>query len=138
MSEIKKVMTENPHCVGEHTNLYKARLLMAEKKVRHLPVKNTDSGKTIGLVTQAALLANTMKIVNQRGIEQLDHEQKSMNVSNIMETNVAIMDITKPLIDVAQLLKDQSCGCVCIESDKQLVGIVSSSDFVKHYIENNE
>lgn len=138
MNEIEKIMTVNPHCVGEHTNLYKVRLLMAEKKVRHLPVKNTDTGNTIGLITQKALLANTMKILNQRGIEQLDHEQKSMNASDIMETDIAVMDVAESLIQVAHLLKNKSCGCVCIEKDNKLVGIVSSSDFVKHYIENNQ
>lgn len=131
MLELSNIMTANPLSVTQHTNINKARMMMAEKKVRHLPVKDIENGSVIGIVNQKAILANAIKIINQRGFEQLEHAEKSMDIGSIMDSSPAVFDVNSTVLEVAQSLHSQRSGCVAIEQDNKLVGVVTSSDFVK-------
>lgn len=131
MAKIIDIMTSNPICLSEHANVHKARMLMAEKSIRHIPVKDPDTNQLIGMLSQKALLANAIKIINKRGMEHLEHEEKSMSISEIMETSTNAFDIDKSLIDVANSLLVKKSGCVPILKDNKLVGVVTSNDFVK-------
>ncbi len=135
MSAIKDIMTKNPICLTEHTNVHKARMLMAEKSIRHIPVKNLEGSQLIGLLSQKALLSNAIKIINQRGLEKLEHEEKSIAISTIMDTSPSIFNLDDQLIDVAKDLIKQKSGCVSIVENNQLVGVITSNDFVKLAIE---
>jgi len=131
MSKIKEIMTPNPICLSVHANVFKARMLMAEKSIRHIPVKDADTGKMVGMLSQKALLANAIMIINKRGIEALEHEEKSTEVSSIMDSSPVSFDIDSNLLDVANSLLEKKNGCIAIEQDDKLVGVITSNDFVK-------
>jgi len=131
MSKIQEIMTKNPICLSEHANVHKARMLMAEKSIRHIPVKNSETNQMVGMLSQKALLANAIKIINKRGINQLEHEEKSTEVSSIMDNNPAVFNIESNLLDVANSLLEKKNGCVAITQDDNLVGVITSNDFVK-------
>ena len=131
MTDISQIMTPNPIFMSQVTNINKARMLMAEKKIRHIPIKDTDTGKLIGMLSQKAVLANAIKIINQRGLEQLEHAEKSMDIASIMDTEPAIFKLSAKLLDVANNLIEQRSGCVAITDNENLVGVVTSNDFVK-------
>ncbi len=131
MSNIKDIMTKKPICLSEHSNVHKARMLMAEKSIRHIPVKNITSSKLIGMLSQKAVLSNAIKVINQRGLEQLEHEEKSIEIATIMDSSPSIFDVKDNLIDVANNLLEQKSGCVAIVEDEKLVGVITSNDFVK-------
>ena len=124
-------MTKNPICLSFHANVNKARMLMAEKSIRHIPVKDPETDLMVGMLSQKALLANAIKIINERGINQLEHEEKATEVSNIMDTKPAVFDIESNLIDVANSLLEKKNGCVAITQNDKLVGVITSNDFVK-------
>ncbi len=131
MSSISELMTKNPICLSEHVNIHKARMLMAEKSIRHIPVKDTDTNKLIGMVSQKSILANAIKIINKRGLDSLEHEEKSMQLSTIMDKSSQPFDINDSLANVANTLLKQKTGCVAILKDDKLVGVITSNDFVK-------
>ena len=57
MSRIQDIMTKNPICLSEQANVHRARMLMAEKSIRHIPIKNIDYGQLIGMLSQKAVLS---------------------------------------------------------------------------------
>lgn len=136
MDDLRKIMTANPVSVTQHVNIYKARMMMAEKKIRHIPVQDIDSGKVIGLLSQKDVLAHAIKTINQRGFEQLEHTEKSINVATIMDDSPAVFNISDSLVDVGKMLLAQRSGCVSIVENNQLVGVITSSDFVKVVVNN--
>ena len=138
MLTTKQLMTANPIHVSKHMNIHKARMLMAEHKVRHLPVKDIDSGKTVGLLTQKRLLKNAIAIVSKHNFEKLEHIEKSMDVESLMKSEVSVFDVDSELLSLAKSLRESNNGCVCIEENNQLVGVVTSSDFVKLAIDQLE
>jgi CBS domain-containing membrane protein len=131
MNKIENIMTAEPFWLTQHANINKARRLMAEKKIRHLPIKNLESGKLAGMLSQKSVLINAIRIINSRGLDQLEHCEKSMDVGSIMSTEPAVFDINDKLLDVANNLTEQRSGCVAIEKEGKLVGVITSNDFVK-------
>ncbi len=131
MSQISEIMTTEPICLSEHANVHKARMLMAEKSIRHIPVIDPDSKKLIGILNQKAVLSNAIKVINQRGLENLEHEEKSMEIASIIQVEATQVDINQPLLEVANILLEQKSGCVVISDNQQVVGVITSKDFVK-------
>jgi len=131
MTKIEQIMTRDPIYLTQHANINKARMMMADKRIRHIPVKDPESGKLIGMVSQKAVLANAIKIINLRGLDQLEYTEKSADIGSIMEQSPAVFDINSELVDIANSLIEQRTGCVAIERDNELVGVVTSNDFVK-------
>ncbi len=131
MTEIQQIMTPKPICLSPHSDVHKARMLMAEKSIRHIPIKDLESNQLVGLVSQKSLLANAIKTINQRGLEQLEHEEKSLSLAEIMDTNPSTCDINAPLLEVAQLLLGEKGGCVVVTENGNISGVITSNDFVK-------
>jgi len=131
MTKIQQIMTANPICLSQHSDVHKARMLMAEKSIRHIPVKDIEKNQLVGLVSQKTLLANAIKIINQRGLEQLEHEEKSLSLADIMNQEPLTCDINTSLLDAAQLLLSRKGGCVVVLENGKISGVITSNDFVK-------
>ncbi|MEP1744067.1 MAG: CBS domain-containing protein [Kangiellaceae bacterium] len=131
MSQISEIMTPNPICLSEHANVHKARMLMAEKSIRHIPIIEPESKKLIGMLNQKAVLSNAIKIINQRGLDNLEHEEKAIEVASIMQRDASSIEIGQSLLEVANTLLEQKSGCVVICEQSKVIGVISSKDFVK-------
>jgi len=128
-------MTKDPYCLSEHANAHKARMLMAEKSIRHIPIKNNEDGLLIGMLSQKSVLSNAIKVINQRGLEKLEHEEKSIEVASIMDKSPAVFDVNDNIVNIAKNLLQQKSGCVAITENGKLVGVITSNDFVKLAVE---
>ena len=124
-------MTPNPIFMSQLSNMNKARKLMVDKKIRHIPIKDSETGKLIGMLSQKSVLANTIKIINQKGLDQLEHVEKSMDIGSVMNTSPAAFEVSGNLLDIANSLIKQRSGCVAITQNEELVGVITSNDFVK-------
>jgi CBS domain-containing membrane protein len=131
MSQIAEIMTAKPICLSEHANVHKARMLMAKHSIRHIPIIDPESKQLIGMLNQKGILSNAIKIINQRGLNNLEHEEKSIEVASIMHTDASSVELQQSLLTVAKTLLEQKSGCVVICDQGQVVGVVSSKDFVK-------
>ena len=131
MSQISEIMTPNPICLSEHANVHKARMLMAEKSIRHIPIVEPESKKLIGMLNQKAVLSNAIKIINQRGLDNLEHEEKAIEVASIMQRDASSIEIGQSLLEVANTLLEQKSGCVVVCEQSKVIAVISSKDFVK-------
>jgi CBS domain-containing protein len=136
MIQLAEIMTKNPITLGKFSNVNRARKLMAEHHIRHLPILDTENGQLLGVVSQKALLKNAIKIINDRGLDQLEHIEKSMSIETVMESDVPICTEDTPILEAAKQLKDNKGGCVLISEQDRLVGILTSSDFVDYAIQS--
>lgn len=136
MSKISDIMTQNPLFLSQHANIHKARMLMAESSIRHIPVKDIESQQLIGMLDQKAVLSNAIKVINSRGLDNLEHEERSMPISKIMNDSPVTVEVSAEIIDVANSLLQKKAGCVAITDNGELIGIITSSDFVKLFASN--
>lgn len=131
MSKVADIMTKNPICLSKHANVFKARMLMAEKSIRHLPIVEPESKILIGMLSQKTVLSNAIKTINRRGLDKLEHEEKSTEIASIMSQSSVSLDVNVEILDVANALLEQKSGCVVLTDNNKVVGVITSNDFVK-------
>ena len=99
-----------------------AASLMDWRHIRHVPVEDED-GHLVGLVTHRGLLR-----LLSRG--STSPNGTSMTVREIMKENPTSVSSTTPTLEAIELMRCSKIGCLPVVDDGQLVGIVTSYDFL--------
>ena len=99
-----------------------AASLMEWRHIRHVPVEDED-GRLVGLVTHRGLLR-----LLSRGSTAPD--ATSMTVREIMKPNPTSVTSTTPTLEAIEIMRRSGIGCLPVVDDNQLVGIVTSYDFL--------
>ncbi len=126
MLTVAEIMTREPYTLGPDDNLASARKLMAEHRLRHIPVLSTE-GTLIGVVTQRDVLAaGDSKLSRKEGAR----EDQYVELSAIMTTPVQTVDENASLRGAAMHLQKNKLGCLPVLRKGKLVGIITDSDFI--------
>lgn len=99
-----------------------AASLMDWRHIRHVPVED-ENGRLVGLVTHRGLLR-----LLSRGSNAPDGS--SMTVREIMKANPTSVASTTPTLEAIEIMRRSGIGCLPVVDDNQLVGIVTSYDFL--------
>ena len=99
-----------------------AASLMDWRHIRHVPVEDED-GHLVGLVTHRGLLR-----LLSRGSNQSDGSP--LTVREIMKPNPTSVSSTTPTLEAIEVMRSSKIGCLPVVDDDQLVGIVTSYDFL--------
>ncbi|NNL95220.1 MAG: CBS domain-containing protein [Xanthomonadales bacterium] len=126
MFELETIMTTDVVSVSPSDPVAKARLLMKDHRIRHLPVVS-DSGELIGLVTQTDLFAAQDSFLREKD-DRLP--VRDFPVEDIMVTGIATVEKKASLRQAALFLEKHRFGCLPVVENGKLVGIVTDSDFV--------
>ena len=99
-----------------------AASLMDWRHIRHVPVEDED-GHLVGLVTHRGLLR-----LLSRGSTLSDGS--ALTVREIMKANPTSVSSTTPTLEAIEIMRSSKIGCLPVVDDGQLVGIVTSYDFL--------
>jgi CBS domain-containing protein/gamma-glutamyl:cysteine ligase YbdK (ATP-grasp superfamily) len=99
-----------------------AASLMEWRHIRHVPVED-ENGRLVGLVTHRGLLR-----LLSRGSTAPD--VTSMTVREIMKPNPTSVTSTTSTLEAIEIMRRSGIGCLPVVDDNQLVGIVTSYDFL--------
>ncbi|MEK6283433.1 MAG: CBS domain-containing protein [Acidobacteriota bacterium] len=99
-----------------------AASLMEWRHIRHVPVEDED-GRLVGLVTHRGLLR-----LLSRGSTAPDGT--AMTVREIMKADPTSVSSTTPTLEAIEIMRISGIGCLPVVDDNQLVGIVTSYDFL--------
>lgn len=100
-----------------------AASVMDWRHIRHVPVED-EQGKLVGLITHRALL----RLLSRR------HPPVNGNailVRDIMVQDPLTVESTTPTLDAIELMRKERVGCIPVVDDGQLVGIITSYDFLE-------
>ena len=113
-----------------------AASVMDWRHIRHVPVED-DEGRLVGLVTHRALL----RLMSGRSVT---NGSSPLTVSEVMKTNPTSVTSTTPTLEAMEIMRAGKIGCLPVVDDGQLVGIVTSYDFLtatarlfKHHLEGS-
>ncbi len=112
-------------------NLARARQLMRDHKVRHLPVVDPESGEYRGVLTQKAMLRGAFNIANRFGMDDLEAQENKRLVESIMECDAETVQAPLPLLEAGKYFIECKHGCLPVLDGGRVVGILTSADFVK-------
>ena len=99
-----------------------AASVMDWRHIRHVPVED-DEGRLVGLVTHRGLL----RLMSSRSVSSA---KKPLTVNEIMVSNPTSVTSTTPTLEAMELMRLTKIGCLLVVDDGQLVGIVTSYDFL--------
>ena len=99
-----------------------AASLMDWRHIRHVPVED-DEGHLVGLVTHRGLL----RLLTRRSTAA---DGTSLTVREIMKENPTSVSSTTPTLEAIEIMRRSGIGCLPVVDDNQLVGIVTSYDFL--------
>jgi len=99
-----------------------AASLMDWRHIRHVPVED-EHGHLVGLVTHRGLLR-----LLSRGSSLSDGG--ALTVREIMKANPTSVSSTTPTLEAIEIMRSSKIGCLPVVDDGQLVGIVTSYDFL--------
>jgi CBS domain-containing protein/gamma-glutamyl:cysteine ligase YbdK (ATP-grasp superfamily) len=97
-----------------------AASLMDWRHIRHVPVED-DQGRLVGLVTHRNLLhllSNGMR-------------SETITVRDVMVPNPVTVSSSTPTLEAIKTMRERRIGCLLVVDADQLVGIVTSYDFLE-------
>jgi len=97
-----------------------AASLMDWRHIRHVPVED-DQGRLVGLVTHRNLLR----------LLSAGPRNENVSVRDVMVPNPVTVSPTTPTLDAIQQMRERKIGCLPVVDADQLVGIVTSYDFLE-------
>lgn len=99
-----------------------AASVMDWRHIRHVPVEDRE-GRLAGLVTHRALL----RLMTNR----VDRELKPITVQEIMVKDPVTVSPSTSSLEAIQIMRNRCVGCLPVVEGDQLVGIVTSYDFLE-------
>jgi CBS domain-containing protein/gamma-glutamyl:cysteine ligase YbdK (ATP-grasp superfamily) len=100
-----------------------AASVMTWRHIRHVPVDD-DDGKLVGLVSHR----NLLRLLAQGGPSSGD--ETCVTVRDIMTADPLTVTSTTPTLEALEVMRKNGVGCLPVVDDGQLVGIVTSYDFL--------
>lgn len=129
---VSHIMTREIISLTPQDSLKDAHNITREKGIRHLPVLDPLTGKFLGLVTQKKMISKVISLLSLYGEKALERREGQVNVMDIAEMDCQCAQADEPLQQIASYFLNNKHGCLpIIDQDKQLLGVVTSSDFVR-------
>lgn len=131
-NSITTVMTRNVVCVSSEQSILEVKHIYEKKDFHHhIPV--TENGKLVGMIS----LIDFMYNIGGAGINDDDKVYKELKVKDIMTRNPFHLSSKATIEDVAQVLVKGNYRAVPIVEDGMLLGIVTTADIIKIYLEES-
>ena len=114
---IFKYMTTSPHTIGVEQTIAVAAKMMADYKIRHLPVLH--GGKVVGLISQRDVsVIETLK----------DVDPKVVTVEDAMSSSPYVTEADTPVTQVAATMAEHKYGSAIVVQHEKVVGMFTTVD----------
>jgi len=122
-------MSTDIEVVDRNDNLRAVEERMAARRLRHLPV--VEGGEIVGIVTQRDLFKGAMSSAMGYGEKAQKAYLQSVRVKEIMVYPVMTVSPDMAVEAAAEIIIQQSIGCLPVVQDTKLVGIVTKTDLLR-------
>ncbi|HBD10233.1 MAG TPA: acetoin utilization protein AcuB [Syntrophobacteraceae bacterium] len=112
------------------TSVLKARELMDQHKISHLPVAD-GRAHLLGIVTDRDLKQAWASPASTLSVYELTYVLQKLTVGNIMTREVVTASPDMTIERAARLIHDHRIGALPVVKDEKLVGIITSTDLME-------
>ncbi len=133
---VGKSMTRKVVTIDGNENIFRARELMREHNIRHLPVVD-DEGRPVGIVTDRDLRsAMPYRIYQNPTTAQAESERiAKLKVGDIMTKNPMTIPLAYTIQDALLLIQEKRFGAFpVIDDGGKLVGMISVRDLLRAFV----
>lgn len=132
---VRDHMTGSPVTVTSGTSLNEAFDLMLKHDVRELPV--VDHGELVAIVTDRDLREIAPAYPVFRDQDSIKEYMSELKVADAMTPDPLVVDPESSLVQAAQLLVTYKISSVPVVERGEVIGILSVTNFLKLFIEQN-
>jgi CBS domain-containing membrane protein len=134
MLTTRHLMTEDLIALRDTDSLLSAKRAMEEARIRHLPIID-ESGAFVGLLTHRDMLAASVSRLAEIDDDTQEEIYAGIPIREVMRADVAMASPDLPLRQAAEVLLTQKYGRLPVVASGKLVGILTSSDFIRLSLE---
>lgn len=128
-TQISSIMTKHVVCVSPEQNLIDVKHIYEKKNFHHhIPV--VENNKLVGMVS----LIDFMYNISGAGIDDDTTIYKELSVKDIMSKNPFYLTTTSTIEEVAKVLIEGNYHAIPILENDKIVGIVSTADIIKFFL----
>jgi CBS domain-containing protein len=128
-NSIIEVMTKNVVCVAPEQQLLDVKHIYEKENFHHhIPVE--ENGKLVGMVSLIDFMCN----ISGAGISDDNVVYKELKVKDIMTQNPFYLTTDATIEDVAKVLEKGNYHAVPVLENNNIVGIVSTADLIKYFL----
>ncbi len=132
---IDKSMTKKLITITADTDIFEARRLLTENRIRHLPVVNKDA-VLVGIVTDRDVRsAMPSSFASECDLPTETEKIKTIKVRDIMTQDPVTVNPTHTLQDAILLLEQYKVGALpVVDENRKVIGILSVRDLLRAFI----
>lgn len=131
---VKDRMTLNPLTITPDTSFPEAFRIIREERFRHLPVID-KKGKLVGIIAQTDLLHASPSSATTLSVFEMNYLLANLHVSEVMSSPPITVSEDVPLEEAARILVEKKIGCLPVTRDRDLVGMITETDFFETFVE---
>lgn len=136
MQIVADLMTKNLLTITTEHSMKNVHDLITKKGIRHIPIMSQDNKTMVGLITHKIMIAKVISLMTEYGAQGLLEQEMRTSVMDIAVTDFDKVYANDSLQYAAEYFLNNKNGCLPVfekreEQDDKLVGMLSSSDFVK-------
>jgi acetoin utilization protein AcuB len=131
---VRDVMQTSVVTVTPLTTLPQAIQLVAERRIRHLPVVDSG-GKLVGILSDRDLKRAMASSATSLEAHELRFLLDRLTVAGIMTRPVVTIDPEAPVEEAARLMVQEKIGAVPVVDEGDLVGILTETDVLALFVE---
>jgi len=132
---VRDYMTRHPVMVEPETSIVEAQGIMAEAKIRHLPV--VEEGKRlVGLVTRERMRIPPTELASLN-VWEITRFLSTMTIKDVMAKRDEVITIgpDTPLEQAARIMVENKVGSLPVLEEGVVVGIITDTDMMAHLTE---
>jgi CBS domain-containing protein len=135
-TQVRDLMTDTVFTLRPQDDLAALYDLMDARHIRHVPIVDRERD-LVGLVTHRDLSRSALGPREDAPLSLQREVLRRRKVREIMATEVDTVDPDEDLRVAAQMLIENKLGCLPVVEGTHLVGILTESDFVRHYVQGS-
>lgn len=129
---VSQIMTTELITLTPKDSLYEAEKLFKKHNIRHLPI--VEGKKLVGVVSYSDLLKISYADVNEEDdIETIVYDMYS--IPQLMAKSPLTVDTEATIKEVTETLSQVSFHSIPVVDGEDLVGIVTTTDLLKYFID---
>lgn len=126
VTTVAELMSTELHTLPPESTLAEVQQLMNQHRIRHVPVVDT-TGHLVGLVSQRDVLATSDSRLADAPRRR---DPGTIRIEDFMTRSVVTVNRDTSARRAGLYMERHKIGCLPVMADKQLIGIITDTDFV--------
>jgi CBS domain-containing protein len=134
--KVRDIMTRDVATLDLNDELSLADDIMKLGRIRHVPV--VDEGRLVGIMSQRDLFKASLASAMGFGEKAKREFMKTVAVKEVMLDEVITISPEASIEEAGRVMLEKKIGCLPVIEEGGLVGLVTETDILRHYVESKE